>query len=160
MINTKEEEAARIMADMEENVSVTAGALDTAAFYRRVERQRAVAEQKPGPYVTVLGMFLNLARRERSMSVEALAKEIDADPMELLLIEQGKHVPEPRIVSRLARALQVPPGKLMQLAGHIESLDQEVAKAAYAFAASANIKPLDKSEREALHEFVRALALS
>lgn len=152
------EEAARSMAALEEGVSVTAGSLDTAAFYRRVEQQRAASEGKNSPYAPVLGMFLNLARRERSLTLEQLAKQMDSNPLELLLIEEGRLTPEPRIISKLARALNVPPGKLMQLAGHIESLDKEVASAAYAFVASASIRPLEPSEKAALHEFVKALA--
>jgi hypothetical protein len=93
---------------------------------------------------------------ERALSLDQLAGQIESDPLELLLIEKGKRIPEPRIVSKLA--LNVPPGKLMQLAGHSESLDKEVATAAYAFAASASTKPLDPNEKAALHEFVKALA--
>lgn len=160
MAQKTQEEAVRYRANLEEGVSVTAGSLDTAAFYRRVERQRAASEEKTQPYAAVLGMFLNLSRREKSLTLDQLAGQIESDPLELLLIEEGRRVPEPRIVSKLARALGVPPGKLMQLAGHVESLDQEVASAAYAFVASASTKPLDASEKAALHEFVKALASS
>ena len=41
-----DENAARIMADMEEETSVTAGSLNTEAFHQRVERQRAAATAK------------------------------------------------------------------------------------------------------------------
>jgi len=155
-----DESAVRAMAELEEGVSVTAGSLDTEAFYRRVERQRAHSIERESPYSTVLGLFLNIARRERDLTLEQLAAQVDSDPFELFLAEEGRRIPEPRIVSRLARALEVPPGRLMQLAGHIESLDREVATAAYAFAARASTKPLEPQERDALHEFVKALASS
>jgi transcriptional regulator with XRE-family HTH domain len=158
MTKKSTDEAVRLIAQMEEGVSVTAGSLDTAAFYRRVERQRLASEEKESPFATVLGMFLNLARRDRSLTLDQLALQIEAQPIELLMIEEGRRVPEPRLVSKLARALNVPPGKLMQLAGHIESLDKEVATAAFAFAASASTKPLEPNEKQALHEFVKALA--
>lgn len=160
MKHTFDEEAARKLADMEEGLSVTAGSLDTEAFFRRVERQRASSSEVASPFPTVFGLFLNMARRERSLTLEALAGQVDSDVFELFLIEEGRRTPEPRIVSRLARALEVPPGRLMQLAGHVQSMDTEVAKAAYAFAARSNTKPLDPQEREALQEFVKALASS
>ena len=44
-MKTVNEEAVQRMAALEEGVSVTAGALDTEAFYRRVEQQRAMSQQ-------------------------------------------------------------------------------------------------------------------
>lgn len=45
MIKTINEEAIRHLTNIEEETSVTAGSLDTEAFYRRVERQRATSQQ-------------------------------------------------------------------------------------------------------------------
>ncbi len=159
-MKTINEEAIRQMATLEEGVSVTAGVVDTEAFYRRVEQQRAISQQTASAFSSVLGLFLNMARRERSLSLEQLAGEIDSNAMELFLIEEGKKTPEPRLVFRLAGALNVSPGRLMQIAGHAQVLDHEVAAAAYTFATRAHSKPLEPEEREALHEFVKALASS
>ena len=149
---------ARTMASLEEGVCITAGSLNTTAFYRRVERQRAQSHAKGSPLMTIFGIFLNRARRERSLTLEQLAELTGADALELLQVEEGLAAPEPRVVSRLARTLQVPPGRLMQLAGHVQTLDASLATAAYAFATRSNSKPLEPEEREALHEFVKALA--
>lgn len=157
MTDTINEDAIRKIASMEEGVSVTAGSLDTDAFYRQVERQKAMSQQIPTGFSTVLGRFLNLARRERSLSLEQLSEEIDASAMDLFLIEEGRKIPEPQIISKLARSLNLPPGRLMQLAGHVQTLDKEVVSAANAFAGRTNSKPLEAEEREALHEFVKAL---
>lgn len=160
MTTKTSDEIARSMARLEEGVSVTAGSLNTEAFYRRVERQKEAAEERSSPYSVVLGLFLNMARRDKRLSIETLAEQVDSSPLELLLIEEGHHVPEPRVLSKLSRVLEVPPGKLMQLAGHVQSLDQDVARAAYRFAASGSTKPLEPEERAALIEFVNALASS
>lgn len=160
MTYTHNEDAIRRMANMEDGVSVTAGSLDTDAFYRRVEYQRAMSQPTETTFSPVLGQFLNLARRELALSLEQLAEEIDSNAIELFLIEEGRKIPEPRVLSKLARVHNVPPGRLMQLAGHVQALDKEVASAAFAFAARANSKPLEPEDREALHEFVKALASS
>lgn len=148
----------RKIAELEDGASVTAGSLNTAAFYRRVEQQRALSQSPASPFVTVFGRFLNMARREHSWTLEQLAKQIDADALELLQIEEGLKAPDPRIVSKLARKLNVPPGSLMQLAGHVGARDKRIETAAYAFATRSHSKPLEPEEREALHEFVKALA--
>jgi transcriptional regulator with XRE-family HTH domain len=150
------EPAFREFASLEEDLSITAGTLDTASFFRKLERQRE--ERRESPFGSVLGMFLNLARREKGLSLDALAQLTGATFLELHQAEEGERIPEPRIISKLARTLEVPPGKLMQLAGHVEALDKSLADAACAFAASASTKPLAPDEREALEEFVKALA--
>lgn len=153
---THEIDVDRRLADLEEGMSITAGTLDTDAFYRRVESQRAESA-KDTPLLAILGEFLNLARRARKLSPENLAKKIDLDVLTLLQIEDGKVVPEPRIVSLLAKILEIPAGKLMQLAGHTQLLDRQLSEAACAFAMRSKSKPLDSEEQEALHEFVKAL---
>lgn len=147
-----------LIAELEEGVSVTAGSLDIDAFYRRVERQLASAQSDGSSPASVLAFskFLNLARRERGLTIEQLAEQIDADALEVLQIEEGTKMPEPRIVANLAKALRVLPGRLMQLAGHVDA-DKQVVSAAYAFATRSNSKPLEPEERDALNEFVKAL---
>jgi len=146
------------MAALEEGLSVTAGSLDAEAFYRRVDRQRAISRGKGSPLTTVFGHLINMARRERALTLQQLADEIGIDALELLQIEEGKEAPEPRVVSKLARTLNIPPGRLMQLAGHVPTIDKKVETAAYEFAAHANSRPLEPDELEALHEFVKVLA--
>jgi transcriptional regulator with XRE-family HTH domain len=143
------EDAVRRMANLEDEVSVTAGSLNTEAFYRRVERQCEMTKPVEMEFSTILGLFLNRARRDRSLSLEQLADYVDSNTIELFLIEEGKKVPEPRIVSQLSRVLNVPAGPLMQLAGHVQIRDERVISAATAYVARSNSKPLDQDERGA-----------
>jgi DNA-binding XRE family transcriptional regulator len=105
----------------------------------------------------VFGLFLNLARRERGLSVQELAQTIGMNPYDLLLLEVGKELPELRIISKVANVFNVPPRKLAQAAG-LMIPDKVTAQAALAFAASSSTKPLEPEQKEALHEFIRALA--
>jgi DNA-binding XRE family transcriptional regulator len=115
------------------------------------------AEPKYVQSGNVFGQFLNLARRERGLSVQQLAQTIGMNPYDLLLLEVGKELPELRIVSKVANVFNVPPRKLAQAAG-LMIADRTTAQAALAFAASSSTKPLEPEQKEALHEFIRALA--
>jgi DNA-binding XRE family transcriptional regulator len=115
------------------------------------------AEPKYVQSGNVFGQFLNMARRERGLSVQQLAQTIGMNPYDLLLLEVGKELPELRIVSKVANVFNVPPRKLAQAAG-LMIPDRTTAQAALAFAASSSTKPLEPEQKEALHEFIRALA--
>jgi len=106
----------------------------------------------------VFGQFLNMARRERGLSVQQLAQTIGMNPYDLLLLEVGKELPELRIVSKVANVFQVPARKLAQATG-LMIPDRTTAQAALAFAASSSTKPLEPEQKEALHEFIRALGM-
>jgi DNA-binding XRE family transcriptional regulator len=115
------------------------------------------AEPKHVQSGNVFGQFLNMARRDRGLSVQQLAQTIGMNPYDLLLLEVGKELPELRIVSKVASVFNVPPRKLAQAAG-LMIADRTTAQAALAFAASSSTKPLEPEQKEALHEFIRALA--
>lgn len=119
--------------------------------------QSTISEPKPNPLGNVFGQFLNMSRRERGMTVQQLAEATGMSPYEVLLLEDGKELPDPRIVSKVARTFSVPPRKLAQLVGHVIP-DAEVESAALAFAASSSTKPLDPEQKEALHEFIKTLS--
>lgn len=116
-----------------------------------------IPEPKTNPLGNVFGQFLNMSRRERGITVQQLAEATGMSPYEILLLEDGKELPDPRIISKVARTFGVPPRKLAQLVGLIVP-DAEVKSAALAFAASSSTKPLDPEQREALHEFIRTLS--
>ena len=115
------------------------------------------AEPKHVQSGNVFGQFLNMARRERGLSVQQLAQTIGMNPYDLLLLEVGKELPELRVVAKVANVFNVPPRKLAQAAG-LMIADRTTAQAALAFAASSSTKPLEPEQKEALHEFIRALA--
>ena len=116
------------------------------------------AEPKHVQSGNVFGQFLNMARREQGLSVQQLAQTIGMNPYDLLLLEVGKELPELRIVSKVANVFRVPARKLAQAAG-LMIPDRTTAQAALAFAASSSTKPLEPEQKEALHEFVRALGM-
>ncbi len=105
----------------------------------------------------VFGQFLNLARRERGLSIQQLAQTIAMNPYDLLLLEEGKEFPELMTISKVAKVFGVPARKLAQIAGRMIP-DSTTSDAALAFAASSSTKPLEPEQKEALHEFVRALS--
>jgi transcriptional regulator with XRE-family HTH domain len=159
----KEEEDVRFSVGgwtSELNPVFSAEVAEAAASSNLVERStlsaKLAAGCHPAPFANVFGQFLNMARREKGLSVQQFAVSTGIDPLEVLLMEEGKEVPEPRIVSKIAQAFDVPTRKLAQLVGHIVP-DAGVTGAALAFAASSSTKPLEPDQKRALHEFIDAL---
>ena len=106
----------------------------------------------------VFGRLIEYARRKQGLTVEALAEEADVDLGEIVEIETHEHVvPQVRTVYQLAKRLELPAGKLMEVAG-LATPRPEVSSAALKFAArSESTAKLTSEEREALEEFVRVL---
>lgn len=109
----------------------------------------------------VFGHFIELARRKAGLSLEALAERADVDLSELVAVERDNASPEPRTVFQLSNALDLPLRGLQELAGFFEVRSQRLNQAALRFAArSEPTAQLTPDEREALDEFVKALAES
>lgn len=106
------------------------------------------------------GKFVNLMRRRRGFSMEALAQAADLDASELLVIEDDVHyVPEPRTVFKLAQTFEVPQQRLMQLAGLVASNDVGLRQEAVRFAArSEAVQKLSPEESAALEAFIAVLS--
>jgi transcriptional regulator with XRE-family HTH domain len=94
------------------------------------------------------------------MSIIDLAQKSGLDIEEVLSIEKETNKkPTPRVIYKIAQALNLPCGGLMELAGLMERRDEELSKAAVKFAAcSEPSAALSKNERNALQEFVGVLA--
>lgn len=140
----------RRMAEAEdrcESISVGGLAADTGAF-------RTPATEPP----RVFGRFLEFARRERAMSVEALAESANVDLAELVAIETEKlQSPTPRTVYQLAMVLKIPPETMSEIAG-LTQPRSAVSEAAVRFAArSEPTAKLTEGERHAFEEFVKVL---
>jgi transcriptional regulator with XRE-family HTH domain len=143
---------------------------------------RKKAEQENGCYVSVGGLvqaleeagqeasnvlpmkhafvrFVQLARRERRLSLEQFAEKVYVDLVELLKIETEEHyTPAIRTVHKIAAFLKVPEQKLMALAGLLQVKDAQFQNAALKFAArSAPIEKLSKEEHSDLEEIVKFL---
>jgi len=106
-------------AELEEGCSITAGRIETDSFFKEVAAQTNKPAKKE-VYRGFLCRVINLARRSAGISIEQLAELAHVDALEIFRIEEEVGgVPDPAVVSRLARALNLPPGKLQQLAGYV-----------------------------------------
>jgi transcriptional regulator with XRE-family HTH domain len=140
----------RAMADAEEEarfVSVGGLAVDTGAV-------RLAAPEPRWAFTR----FLDLARRQRGLTLEKLAEKADIGLMELVSVMEEGAQPSPRTVYKLAGVLGVSTRKLMELSGLAAIRDSEFAEAAVRFAArSEPTAALSRDERAALEEFVKVL---
>jgi HTH-type transcriptional regulator, competence development regulator len=154
------EQRADALAALEVGHSITAGSLLPETFERRVEEIRRLEENNRDSYLTLFSRLVNMKRRDAGISLDELAGRADIDVLDLLKIESNlDEAPEPRVVARLAKVLNLPAGKLMQLVGHVTVLDPAVSGAAHRFAAkSDSMKELSKSEKDALTDFITALS--
>ena len=120
------------------------------------------AEIRPSPDSrAAFTRFIDLARRNQKLSIEALAGAADVDLRELVGILEEGISPSPRAVYKLAGVLGVPIRRLLELAGLAEARDPVFVDAAVRFAArSEPTAALTKHERAALDEFVKVLVQS
>jgi transcriptional regulator with XRE-family HTH domain len=103
--------------------------------------------------------FIQLARRERRLSLEQFAEKVDVDLVELFKIEtEEHHKPAIRTVHQIAGFLQIPEKKLLALAGLLQVKDAQFQTAALKFAArSAPVEKLTRKEHSDLEEIVKFL---
>lgn len=108
---------------------------------------------------TAFVRLLQLARRERRLSLEKLAEKADVDLAELVKIETDEtFTPGLRTVSQLALILELPAKKLMVLAGLLQVKDASLQQASVRFAArSEPIGNVSPEEHAALEEYVKFL---
>ena len=147
------EEWLRKMADQEANGIISVGGL--------AARVEAASQAIPSPTTerSALAQLVEWQRRKLRLTVESLAERSDVEVEEVLAIERGDGVPEPRTVFKLAQTLNLPPDKLMHLAGLVINRDPRLERAAVRFAArSAPIEVLTPEQVTALEEFVQTLA--
>jgi len=108
---------------------------------------------------TAFVRLLQLARRERRLTLERLAEKADVDLAELLKIETDEaFTPSLRTVHQLAAFLDLPAKKLMVLAGLLRVKDPNLQQASVRFAArSEPIGSVSPEEHAALEEYVKFL---
>lgn len=110
--------------------------------------------------LNVFGKWLQLARRERDLTVLQVAEKAQCDLAELVQLEESAAIPpQPRTVHKLAVFFDVNPKQLAILSGLIQDRPgSPLTHAAVRFAAmsepSAKLSPI---EQTALHEFARYL---
>lgn len=141
------------MAEKEDNGVVSIGGL-----VGRVEAN-ALALASPATERGALAQLVEWQRRKLRWSVEDLAEKAGIELEDVLAIEMGEGIPEPRTLFHLAAAINLPAQKLMHLAGLVADRDPRLEKAAVRFAArSAPVEMLTAEQAAALEEFVRVIA--
>ena len=106
------------------------------------------------------GRFVNLMRRQRSMSIEQLGDHTDVDIADLVEIEINPyHKPELRTIYQLANYFKVSRPGLIQVAGLALPKDEKLFDEGVRFAArSESIAELSPEEGAALEAFVAVLS--
>jgi transcriptional regulator with XRE-family HTH domain len=109
----------------------------------------------------VFGRLVALARRHKGWPVDQLAEHTALEPAEIEAIERGQCLTlTADLVQLLAEQLDLPPHRLLEVAG-LRAPAPEVARAASEFAArSLPAAKLSPEEQAALEEFVKALSTS
>ncbi len=103
--------------------------------------------------------FMHKLRIRAGLSIERLAKQLDVDPEQLLLIEQriGYKAP-PRTLTRLADFYELPLPGLLQLAGAIKEIDRKIEEDVVRFAAeSDSFEKLSGEEKHLLNNLVKVI---
>lgn len=144
-------------ADQEDEQFVSVGGLISEID----SPQRVDEPSAPGIEVSKLAFvrLLQLARRERHLSLEQLAEKAKVDLVDVVNIEMGRASrPSPRTIYQLASLFKLPPKKLMLLAGLVQIKDVRLQEASLRFVVrSEPVKDLSVEEAAALEEFVKFL---
>jgi transcriptional regulator with XRE-family HTH domain len=145
-------------APREEGLEIGAGSL------RHLSRVEAQHPTEPEDVATIeqrlsFGHFVGLMRRKHGWTIQQLAQRAEVDPGELLVIERDpRHEAELSTVHGLAKTLDVPPKRLIKMAGLAEDRSSRLAEAAVAFAASAGpAAPLTEQEEIALQTYLKVV---
>lgn len=137
----------------EESVSVGGLAVELGTIRGPFSNQLPPVSNK------ALARVVEFGRRERQWTVEELAEKSGLTEAEVLAVETGESVPEPRVLHGLSGALKLSYPKLLDLAGHTAERSDRLSAAALRFAArSESMDRLDRHEQEAFHEFLKVLA--
>jgi transcriptional regulator with XRE-family HTH domain len=142
----------RKKAELEDGCFVSVGGL--IGTLEEMEQASSVI-----PIKAAFVRFLQLARRERRLSLEEFAEKVDVDLAELVKIEtEEKYRPAIRTVHKIAEYLKIPAKKLLALAGLLQVKDPSFQNAALKFAArSAPVEKLSQQEHSDLEEIVKFL---
>jgi transcriptional regulator with XRE-family HTH domain len=144
----------RRMAEKEADCFVSVGGLIGSLEEREKASKGNVIPMKPA-----FVRFVQLARRDKRLSMEEFAERVDVDLAELMKIETEEHYkPALRTVHKIAEFLNVPEKKLLALAGLLKAKDPQFQTAALKFAArSAPVEKLSQQEHSDLEEIVKLL---
>lgn len=129
------------------------------ALNQRLIVTMTAAEPESGTLQFVFHVVIRGLRRGKGLGIEDLARRIDVDPEELRALERGSYArPQPRTLYKLSQFFDVSPQRLMQLAGAVREVPDDVREQASRFAAcSESFAKLSSEERKLLDEFVTFL---
>ena len=148
----------RRMADAEEqcpSISVGGMAVDVG-LHSGAHEPGALAAVNAA---TALARLVELWRRQQQLTVEEFAKRSGLTEAEVVGIESGELIPEPRALLQLSQVIPVSYDKLLHVAGHVQQRDERLCSGAVRFAArSEPMEALTRQEEEALRDFVNLLA--
>ena len=107
----------------------------------------------------VFGRLVNLMRRNKQLSLEQLAQDLDVEVFELVEIEDDvRYSPDPRTVYQIANYFKISRAKLMQISGLCQANDNQLVNGAIRFAARSDpLYVLTREEKIALNEFISTL---
>jgi HTH-type transcriptional regulator, competence development regulator len=144
----------RAKAAEEDNGIVSVGGLVCALAQGEAESKAHRAGR------VALAKLVELRRRQYRLSAEDLARKADVDLEDVVGIERGEAtVPELRTMHRLARALELPEQRLLELAGLEPAQDARLREATVRFVSQSEpVASLLPQEQAALEEFVGHLA--
>lgn len=105
------------------------------------------------------GRFIRLLRRQKKLSIEQLAEASESTPEELIAIENDpRHMPEISTVHAVASYFELPPKRMMALAGIGTVSSSRLREETIRFAAcSEQREPLTPSESDALQAMLKVL---
>lgn len=152
----------RQRAALDDKADISAGTLDLGRLPATrpsnvVPMQSSSEVESPNP---AFGRLINLWRRKKGLRIEALAEKARIDVAELIEIERNlNYVPEVRTVYQLAKTLDLPSERMLELSGNLVVRDSSLGQEAVRFAArSESVERLSGDEQRALEEFVKFLS--
>ncbi len=141
------------MTEREDNATIAVGGL--AAKVGAIERNER------SPELMALGKLIELRRREKGLTVEALLRLARVTEAALVDLERGLRMPNTRdVISLLATAIDLPCERLLAVAGLHGTPSPKRNSAALRFASRARpVEGLSPAEQAALGEFLKVLAV-
>jgi transcriptional regulator with XRE-family HTH domain len=108
--------------------------------------------------IATLARLVQLARRRDGLTLKEFSAKFGLNLGEMFEIENGRGIPEPRVLQQVSVALRVSYEKLLILAGHRRFRDENLDREALKFAANSGpMDKLSKAESQALQDFMKVL---
>jgi transcriptional regulator with XRE-family HTH domain len=108
--------------------------------------------------VEALGQFIHAQRKLAKLSLRELAAMSDISNAYLSQLERGLHQPSMRVVTNVARALGIPPERLLTQAGLLDDEPGAEGRAGMAEEAIRADPSLTTAQREALLAVLRSFS--